>query len=164
MYGRVALSWLLLVLPGVIRAAAPAARPLCTTGETTYFSCATTGHATISLCGVLPGTLQYRYARAGKVLLRFPANAEEGVQQFGYAHYSRYQTDRSEVSFTAEGTDYALFDYLDHGKRSAGVQLTGADGAEHELVCTGPIHGRLAPLAKSLRCDSDSALNGGRCP
>lgn len=164
MHGKIVLWWLLLLLPGVIRAAAPAARSLCATAETTYFSCAASGHATISLCGVLPGKLQYRYARAGQLLLRFPRSAGQGVQQLRYAHYSRYQTERSEVSFSDAGTDYTLFDYREHGRRSAGVQLTDADGAEHELLCTGPIQGRLAPLAKSLRCDSDSALNGGHCP
>jgi hypothetical protein len=139
-------------------------RALCHAPETTYFSCETSRHKSISLCGTLPGDLQYRYGTGTPGELRFPQQASNGPRQLLYAHYSRYQTDRSEVTFRRVGTDYAVFDYTENGQRSAGVHVTTADRAGHELRCAGPIRGQLLPLGKSLRCDSDSALNGGQCP
>lgn len=124
----------------------------------------TNRHRTISLCGVLPAVLQYRYGTVAQVELQFPEQASKGAEQLRYAHYSRYRTDRAEVSFIHADIGYAMFDYDEDGQHSAGVHVTTADGAEHEVRCAGPIHGQLASLGKSLRCDSDNALNGGRCP
>ncbi|MCX7514334.1 hypothetical protein [Frateuria sp. STR12] len=137
---------------------------LCRAGETTYFSCPTARHKTIALCGGLPGALQYRYGTASKVELAYPQDAAEGPQKLGYAHYARYQAERTEVGFSRADVDYAVFDYTEQGRRSAGVRVAGADGAEHEVICAGAIDGRLEPLGKDLRCDADSALNGGQCP
>lgn len=136
---------------------------LCRAGETTYFSCPTARHKTISLCGSLPA-VQYRYGKPDKVELAFPDDASQGAQQLGYAHYMRYQTERSEVGFSRGGVDYAVFDYTEEGHRSAGVRVTTADGIDHEVACDGPVEGRLDALGKSLRCDADNALNGGNCP
>ena len=136
----------------------------CGTQETTYFSCDTAKHKTISLCGATPSALQYRYGKPAQVELQFPDKPSDGVNQLRYAHYSRFQTDRSEVTFSRGGVDYAVFDYTEQGKRTAGVHITLADGSEHEVPCAGPIEGRLSTLAKSLRCDADNALNGGNCP
>lgn len=71
---------------------------------------------------------------------------------------------RSEVTFSLAGTDYAVFDYTENGQRSAGVHVTTADGTVHDVRCAGSIQGQLLPFGKSLRCDSDNALNGGQCP
>lgn len=136
----------------------------CKPMETTYFSCSTHHHKTVSLCGTLPTRLQYRYGKAPQVELQFPANPDDGVKQLLYAHYFRFQSDRTEVTFSRNGNDYAVFDYTDQGKRSAGVHVTTPDGTEHETLCTGPIQGHLSTLGKSLRCDADNALNGGNCP
>ncbi|MBU6246130.1 MAG: hypothetical protein KGN77_00115 [Xanthomonadaceae bacterium] len=136
----------------------------CRPPETTYFSCSTARHKTISLCGSLPGSLQYRYGKAPHVELLYPSSPGDGVRQLRYAHYFRFQSDRTEVTFSRRGYDYAVFDYTDEGKRSAGVRVTAPDGTEHDVLCSGPIQGRLAPLGKSLRCDADNALNGGNCP
>lgn len=137
---------------------------ICHAGETTYFQCSTAHHKSLGLCGNLPSTLQYRYGKPGKVELQFPDQAADGAKLLLYAHYHRYQTDRSEVTFSHAGVDYAVFDYTESGKRSAGVHVTTADGAEHEVLCDGAIHGRLDALKNSLRCDADNALNGGNCP
>lgn len=136
----------------------------CRAQETTYFSCDTARHKTISLCGATPSALQYRYGKPPQVELQFPDKPSDGVNQLRYAHYARFQTDRSEVTFSRSGVDYAVFDYTEQGKRSAGVHVTTADGTEHEVLCTGPIEGHLSALGKSLRCDTDNALNGGNCP
>jgi hypothetical protein len=145
-------------------AAQPAVGSLCHAPETTYFSCRTARHKTVSLCGNLPSSLQYRYGKPVQVALRFPADAALGSKQLGYAHYSRYQTERTEITFSHVDTDYSVFDYTEDGVRHAGVRIAMADGREREIRCAGPIRGELAPLGKSLRCDSDNALNGGQCP
>ena len=145
--------------------AAPAsAGGQCKASETTYFSCGTARHKTLSLCGALPSSVQYRYGKVPHVELRFPSNPTAGVKQLRYAHYFRFQSDRTEVTFSRNGDDYAVFDDTDDGKRSAGVRVTTPDGTEHETLCTGPIEGRLDTLGKSLRCATDNALNGGNCP
>jgi len=136
---------------------------LCRAGENTYLSCPTPRHKTISLCGSLPA-VQYRYGKPDKVELAYPDDPAQGFRQFGYAHYMRYQTERSEVGFSRGGVDYAVFDYTEEGHRSAGVRVTTADGIDHEVACDGPVEGRLDALGKSLRCDADNALNGGNCP
>lgn len=142
----------------------PAGGSLCHAPETTYFSCRTTRHTTVSLCGTLPSTLQYRYGRGAQVALQFPDDPATGARQLGYAHYSRFRVARTEVTFSHVGADYAVFDYTENDRRSAGVHVTTADGRASEVRCAGPVQGQLAPLGKSLRCDSDNALNGGQCP
>ncbi|OOG55454.1 hypothetical protein B0E48_12440 [Rhodanobacter sp. C03] len=146
-------------------AAAPSfAGTLCHAPETTYFSCETSRHKTISLCGHLPASLQYRYGTAARMDLQFPEQASKGAELLRYAHYSRFQTGRAEVTFSHLNADYAVFDYTESGKRRAGVHVTTTSGSELEIRCVGPIGGQLIPLGKSLGCDSDSALNGGACP
>ncbi|MDE2280271.1 MAG: hypothetical protein KGK04_11900 [Xanthomonadaceae bacterium] len=145
--------------------AAPAyAEGQCLAGETTYFSCKTSQGNVMSLCGNVPSALQYRYGRPPHVELAYPLHPANGTKKLLFAHYSRYQVSRSEVTFGHAGNDYAVFDYLAHGQRHAGLHLTLPDGSEHEVHCTGPISGRLNALRGSLHCDPDSALNGGSCP
>lgn len=139
------------------------AEDLCHAGETTYFSCRTAPGKTISLCGSVPSALQYRYGRAPKVELAFPPDANDGLRQLGYAHYTRYQAERTEVGFSRADVDYAVFDYTEDGQRTAGVRVTTADGSGHEVACAGAILGQLDALGTSLRCDPDNALNGGAC-
>lgn len=145
--------------------AAPAfAGGQCKASQTTFFSCGTAGHKTLSLCGALPSSVQYRYGKAPHVEMQFPSSPTDGVKQFRYAHYFRFHSDRTEVTFSRNGNDYAVFDYTDDDRRRAGVRVTTPDGSEHETLCTNPIEGRLDTLGKSLRCDADNALNGGNCP
>jgi hypothetical protein len=154
---------LLLLMPAA-RAVPPSAGSMCQAHETTYFSCATARHRTISLCGAVPADLQYRYGEASHAELQFPDDASKGASQLRYAQYSRYQTERAEVTFSRADTDYAVFDYTEHGRRRASVRVTTADGKDVEIRCAGPIRGKLVTLQQSLRCDSDNALNGGQCP
>ena len=150
--------------PAATTALEPARTSLCETRQTTYFSCQTLRHKTISLCGALPSVLQYRYGKPDKVELAFPGDTVSDARQFAFAHYSRYQAERSEIAFSHGDADYTVFDYTDDGRRSAGVQVSTADGKAAEITCAGSIYGALSPLGKSLHCDSDSALNGGQCP
>ncbi|MBF3411150.1 hypothetical protein ACGY7B_26245 [Burkholderia pseudomallei] len=137
---------------------------LCPAQETTWFSCNTARHKTISLCGAPPASIQYRYGKPGQIELAFPDKPADGVNQLRYAHYWRYQIDRTEITFSRADTAYALFDYTEADGRNAGVRVTLPDGTEHEVMCSGPITSHLNALGKSLRCDTDNALNGGACP
>lgn len=136
---------------------------LCSAGETPYFVCQTGRQKVVSLCGTPPGKLQYRFGTKARVELSFPEDASTGAKSFLFAHYFRFQTDRTEVSFTNKAVDYAIFDYTEDRKRRAGVRVTSADGKETEIVCSGAISSRLPELKSVLRCDPDNALNGGSC-
>ena len=148
--------------------AAPPARPaasLCEPGEAVQFSCPMGRGRTLSVCGQPPAALQYRFGKPGQIELRYPADAAQGPQLFLFAQYMRYQVDRIALHFTNEGTDYEVFDEREDGKRSAGVRVSnGGDGRETALPCRGPVTSRLGALKPLLRCDADSALQGGSCP
>jgi hypothetical protein len=143
---------------------AVAASGLCAAQETTYFQCSAGKGRSINLCGPGEGAVQYRFGRNGKVELAYPADAKEGARSLRYAHYFRAQTDRYEVRFENEGVEYVLFDYQEGKRREAGVHVTGADGKESDVACSGPVRSQLPALKGVLRCDAESALNAGRCP
>ena len=155
--------WLVL---GVVVAAAQAhaarAQTLCAKDETAYFSCPASNGRSISLCGKPAQTLQYRFGKPGRVELAFPARPEEGADAFRYAHYTRYQVDRFELRFDHAGTEYLLFDYMDSGRREAGVGVTQG-GKESSVSCRKPVQSRLGELEGKLKCDAESALAGGAC-
>jgi hypothetical protein len=136
---------------------------LCTAGETTYFACPTTKSRWISLCGTPSGSLQYRFGTPAKAELRYPSDPASGSAGFLFAHYFRFQTDRTEVTFRNQGVEYAVFDYSEDRTRRSGVRVTSAEGKDTELVCSGGITSRLPELKGVLKCDADNALNGGSC-
>ena len=136
---------------------------LCEPSETTFFSCRTAKGKWIGLCGTgANGALiQYRYGTTKNVELRYPRDANEALPR--YAHYSRAQTERVEVSFEAAGARYSVFDYFEEANRDAGVRVTRADGREVTIGCVGKVRSRLSELQSRLECDADSALNLGGC-
>ena len=145
--------------------AAAASGSLCAHGEVVQFSCPVGRGRILSVCGQPPAALQYRFGRPGQIELHYPADAAQGPQLFLFARYMRYQVDRIALSFSNEGTEYEVFDEREDGKRSAGVRVTKAgDGREIVLRCRGPVTSRLGTLKPLLRCNADSALQGGSCP
>jgi hypothetical protein len=155
----------LLASPATAGAGAPVTASLCEPGEAVQFSCPMGRGRLLSVCGQPPAALQYRFGKPKQIELRYPADAAQGPQQFLFAQYMRYQVDRIALHFTNEGTDYEVFDEREDGKRSAGVRVSKAgDGRETALPCRGPVTSRLGALKPLLRCDADSALQGGSCP
>ena len=154
----------LIALAGLANADAAPPANLCGSGETAYFSCLVKGKKVLGLCGSLPSALQYRFGTSARTELRYPEDPKQGPRELRLAHYARYQTDRVEVSFQNGGVDYALFDYTENARRTAGVRVTAADGQEKEIRCLGAITGDLGALAPYLPCDADNALSGGVCP
>lgn len=136
---------------------------LCRAPETAFFNCRTGNKAHVSLCAPRPKALQYRYGATGKAFA-FPQEVADSSGRFRMASYARFAVERTEVTFSNSGVDYALFDYTEDGVRRAGVRVIMADGKEHEFLCKGRIDSRLAELKTVLQCDADSALNGGTCP
>ena len=132
---------------------------LCHPDEKVWFSCRIGPEQTVSLCGTT-NTLQYRFGTAQHLALQFPAAASQGYSAFRWAHHTRLQADRTEVSFRHRGVDYTLFDYTEGGRRQAGVEVAST----RQLHCTDAPRGRLALLKEKLPCDADSALNLGQCP
>ncbi|GLQ91195.1 hypothetical protein GCM10007901_01450 [Dyella acidisoli] len=135
---------------------------LCRPPEKTYYSCHTVNHKIMSLCGALPGALQYRFGTPGKIELQYPDKAADGTKLMRYAYYFRFQTNYSEVVFDHNGYSYTVFDYdeNDYGERhSAGVRVAGSNGVEHEVKCKEPVDGDLVQPGKYLKCDPDNALN-----
>ena len=158
------LASLLATLPDAAHAEPAPAAGLCAATENTFFACTTRHQKRIALCGAAPGALQYRFGAIGHVELSVPEAAASGAERFRYAAYSRYQTDRTEVSFSNQGVDYTVFDYTEGKQHSAGVTTTTPDGKERTVPCSGPVTSRLPELKTMLRCDPDNALNGGSCP
>jgi len=89
---------------------------LCQRDEQILFHCSVQeGRKMVSLCGssqltATEGYLQYRFGPARKVELEFPRQRGESQKQFRYAHYLRYQVDRTELNFKRDGYTYTLFD------------------------------------------------------
>lgn len=131
----------------------------CKAPETSVFSCQTKAKKWINLCHSPEGGLQYRFGKPDHVELRYPDDPKIGTNQFKYAHYSRYQTERYEITFSNHGSDYAIFDYRENRQHHAGVRV----GENTEILCVGIIKSALAKLQTQLVCDADNALNGGNC-
>jgi hypothetical protein len=155
---------LLLVAVGLLTPRAfAAADGLCGHRETKYFSCPTSNQKWISICGAQAGLIQYRFGRKDRVELAFPT-LESTKDALKFAHYSRYQTDRLEIAFLIQSVRYSVFDYIEHGRRSAGVRVTRPGQPEVTIPCAGNIQSALFRLEAKLPCDSESVLNMGDCP
>lgn len=149
---------------------------LCQQSEQVVFSCPLRGKAKIvSLCGAknlsaTEGYLSYRFGTAKRIELVFPPDQHETQQRFRYAHYLRYQVNRTSVSFTNDEYTYTLFDSYDGEQtpavREQGVQVsrTGTSEEEVTLLCRAPVRGSLGRLGTVVPCDPNDPLNMGDCP
>jgi hypothetical protein len=159
------LTCALLAAPATAQASTAAGNSLCALGEAVQFSCPMGRGRIVSVCGQPPAALQYRFGRPGRIELRYPADAAQGPELFLFTQYMRYQVDRLALHFTNENTEYEVFDEHEDGQRSAGVRVSRVGGSgEATLPCRGPVTSRLGALKPWLRCDADSALQGGSCP
>jgi hypothetical protein len=137
----------LCVAGGIAPAAPQPADSLCEKSEKTIFSCAIKKPAKIvSLCSSsnvskVQGYIQYRFGLPGKIELEFPKTLAGTQAAFKYSHYFRAQVDETEISFTSEGYQYAIFDdyYGDENPaiHQQGVRVTAPDSKETTLSCRG---------------------------
>jgi hypothetical protein len=153
----------------LVSAGIPAGESHCSDHEQIVFSCKIAKSSkVVSLCASRPfskveGNLAYRFGPVGKVELEFPSSPTDSIRQFRFAHYFRYQTDRTDVSFINGSFRYSVFDDYDEDedpKKSRGVSVSGADGegSETQLLCDNPVISNLKTLEDVVPCDADSAL------
>ncbi len=89
---------------------------LCEKDEKIVFSCPIRRPAKIvSLCSSKEltkerGYLQYRFGLPEKIELEFPKQREQTQTAFKYSHYFRAQVDQTEISFSQDSHQYAIFD------------------------------------------------------
>ena len=137
----------------------------CAPDETIAFSCSVSASKVVSVCLVEgsnrgPFAVSYRFGPLGTPELVFPSSAIGSARKFRYAHYFRYQVDRTELSFSNAGADYTVFDYFD-GKDAPtftrGINVS-VNGKERELRCKGAVVSHLTELQSVVPCDAESAL------
>lgn len=131
---------------------------LCESTEKIVFSC-TVGKAAkiVSLCSSKEltkdrGYLQYRFGLPGKIELEFPKQREQTQQAFKYSHYFRAQFDQTEISFTSDAYEYAIFDDYNGEQKPAqhdqGIRITPPNGKETTLTCSGRAKAQYGDLAE----------------
>ncbi len=141
----------------------------CARTETVAFSCSLAAGKVVSMCLAKPsvtGTeaLSYRFGGLGAPELVFPESSSGSLGRFRYAHYYRYQVDRTELSFSNAGAEYSVFDYYDGEERqkyARGVRVS-TNGKDHELLCKGAVVSNLGQLEALVPCDAESALGSCR--
>ena len=131
---------------------------LCENTEKIVFSCTIRKPAKIvSLCSSKEltkdrGYLQYRFGLPGKIELEFPKQREQTQSAFKYSHYFRAQFDQTEISFTSDGYQYAIFDDYNGeqkpAQREQGIRITPPNnGKEMTLSCRGKAKAQYDDLA-----------------
>jgi hypothetical protein len=149
-----------------------AADSLCTPEEKIVFSCvAGKGSKIASMCAssgltAKSGTLYYRFGTSSNVELEYPNKPNGSAQHFKYAHYSRSETQRTEVTFDIGQFTYTIFDYDEERENppvSRGVRVTtaGSGAGESTLNCKAAATSKLQQLEGKVPCDAESALS--RC-
>lgn len=137
----------------------------CITLEQVIYSCKIkNSQKVVSLCAskdlsAKSGYLQYRFGHLGKVELEFPDERKNSQTQFRYAHYFRFQIDRTEVSFKNAGYEYALYSYYD-GEEKPPKSEAGVRVNKTMLPCGGDVADNLLNLKDVVRCDEDNSLGG----
>ena len=132
---------------------------LCENTEKIVFSCTIKKPAKIiSLCSSKEltkerGYLQYRFGLPGKVELEFPKQREKTQAAFKYSHYFRAQFDQTEISFSQDGYEYAIFDDYSGEEKPAqhdqGVRITPPNnGKEVTISCRGKARAQYGDLAE----------------
>lgn len=150
--------------------AASAGNSLCAPNEQVLFSCpAGKAGRMLSLCASSrlergTGYLQYRYGTIGNVEFTYPESATGSQEKFRYAHYFRFQNDRTQVSFANRGFNYVIFTSHDGEARpeieEQGVLVSSTTQPEQEkrIPCKRPATETLARLAAILPCDEENPL------
>lgn len=132
---------------------------LCESTEKIVFSCLIRRPAKlVSLCSSKEltkdkGYLQYRFGLPGKIELEFPKQREQTQAAFKYSHYFRAQFDQTEISFTSDGYQYAIFDDYNGEQKPAqhdqGIRITPPNnGKEMTLTCRAKAKADYADLAE----------------
>lgn len=146
---------------------AGAAPTLCQSPEVVAFSCEVgRSHKIVSLCASADisaerGSLTYRFGLPSHIELEFPRmGTKSSAKQFRYAHYFRYQTDRTEVTFNLGEYSYAVFSYFDSEQKPhtmEGVRVAHGK-KESVLRCSNLATTDFSAVEAAVPCDSENAL------
>lgn len=131
---------------------------LCESTEKIVFSC-TAGKTSkiVSLCSSKEltkdrGYMQYRFGLPGRIELEFPKQREHTQSAFKYSHYFRAQFDQTEISFTTNEYEYAIFDDYNGEQKPAqheqGIKIRPPIGSEVTLTCHGKAKADYGDLAE----------------
>lgn len=137
----------------------------CDPSEKIIYNCQIKGSPkVISLCASKDlsqksGYLQYRFGRPGKIEFEFPKERQSSQKRFQYAHYFRFQVDRTEVSFKNAGYEYTLYNYYD-GDEKPPESESGVRVNTSTLACGSAATDNLFTLKEVLPCDEANALGG----
>jgi hypothetical protein len=141
---------------------------LCYKGEDVIFSCKTDRvPKVVSLCASpgltnKVGTLSYRFGVLSNVELEYPKSPHKSAEKFQYAHGSRFQTERYEVTFSIGSYSYAIFDYYEGEEKIKylrGVRAVNtATQRESIFACRGDLTSKLQRLDGKVPCDAENAL------
>ena len=111
---------------------------LCEKDEQIVFSCTIRRPVKIvSLCSSKEltkdrGYLQYRFGLPQKIELEFPKQREQTQAAFKYSHYFRAQFDLTEINFSTDGHQYAIFDDYNGEQKPVqheqGIKITPPNG------------------------------------
>lgn len=87
------------------------------------------------------------------------SSPEPSYSGFSYAHYSRFQTDYFNVSFSQSGFKYTVFSNYEDGNSSRGVTVVSLKSKkEYTYDCKDEGVDKLSDLELKLQCDKDSSL------
>lgn len=141
---------------------------LCRKDEDIIFSCRTDRVGKlVSLCASpgltnQAGTLYYRFGAPSNVELEYPKPPHGAAEKFRYAHYSRFQTERYEATFSLGNYSYAVFDYYEEEEKIRyfrGVRVVNTHTQlESIFACRGKIVSNLHRLDGKVPCDAENAL------
>ena len=141
----------------------------CSPQEQVVFSCAIKkSPKVVSVCASSnlsssEGTIAYRFGILGKPEFQFPPRTDGSVKSFRFAHYSRYQVERAELSFDSGNFSYTIFDYYEGEEKPPymrGVRVSPKDGKgkDIELQCSGKVISSLTKVEGVVPCDKENAL------
>ena len=157
----------LLIITMLFAQTVAAGPSLCAVNEKTYFSCSAGPERKLaSLCGSKslqqPNSyLQYRFGTKKNLELIFPDDKKDSLVKFNYYHYFRFQTDRTNISFTNKDTSYAIFSDYDGENGTPTLQrgVSVSRNKDVRFLCKGKVTNNLSSLEGAIPCDKSDPLN-----
>lgn len=87
------------------------------------------------------------------------ASSGPSYQGFQYNHYSRFQTDYLNVSFSQSGFNYIIFSNYEDNINAKGIKVINVKSKkEYTYQCNNEGVDNLSDLTTKLQCNKDSAL------
>lgn len=148
-----------------------ASASLCAPDEYLYFSCVLVkSRKIISVCGSSPDSheknLQYRIGFPDNVQFAYPQSIKDGGDKFYFAEYIRPNVTRQSLRFKNGEYEYTIDVDSNTEEQSpeftAGVSVHGPKSTVQNCKPKS-FKGIDSSISNVARCDSESALNIGKC-